>query len=422
MKLRTLSNTNVKGKTVLLRVDYNVPFSKVKTKLVVADDTRLQLSLPTLHYLLKQNCRIILASHNGRPDGQVDPQFRLDPVAHRLAALLHHPVKKLNVCFDPSVTAAVKALKAQDILLLENIRFHPGETKNDPRFAKFLASLADIAVNDAFSASHRAHASVSGIAKYLPMIAGFHLEKEVKMLSHLLQKPKHPFVVIIGGAKVSDKVAIIKNLSTIADIVLVGGGVANNFLKADGVEVYRSYLQDVIVDDKKRQIDFVKLAAKLLHRVKHQKMLLNGYIPLPKIIYPLDVIAATAISSTAKTQVIDLVNHQTNGQLNSKLMYLDIGPKTVKLYQEVILQAETVFWNGPLGVFETKPFATGTRTIASAVAKSKALTVLGGGDTLAAINQFGFQDRYDYVSAAGGATLEFLAGQSLPGLTPMIIK
>lgn len=409
MRLKSFATTKVKNKTVLVRVDYNVPFSKVKNKLVVADDTRLQLSLPTLHYLLKQNCRIILASHNGRPDGQVEPQFRLDPVAHRLAALLHHPVKKLNVCFGPSVTAAVTALKPQDILLLENIRFHPGETKNDPRLAKFLASLADIAVNDAFSVSHRVHASVSGIAKYMPMIAGLHLEKEVKMLSHLLQKPKHPFVVIIGGAKVSDKVAVVKNLGKIADVILVGGGVANNFLKADGKPVFNSYLQDAIVDEAKRHLDFVKLA--------HQLLATNH----GKIIYPLDVVAATGINQTTTT-IINLINPLSFTKANPKLMYLDIGPQTIKLYQEIILQAETIFWNGPLGVFEKSPFATGTRTIASAVAKSKALTVLGGGDTLIAINQFDLQDRYDYVSAAGGAALEFLAGKTLPGLTPMIAK
>ena len=400
MNLKTLPDANVKDKIVLLRVDYNGANS---------DDTRIRLALPTLHYLLDRNCRIIIVSHNGRPDGHVVATLRLDPIAKRLSDLLHHPVKKINQCQGPAVTQAVASMNSGDILMLENIRFCAGETDNDPALAKFLASLADIVVNDAFSASHRAHASVSGVAKYSPMIAGLHLEKEVKMLSHLLKNPKHPFVVIIGGAKVSDKVAVVEHLGKIADVVLVGGGVANNFLKADGKPVFKSYLEDVIVDEAKRHLDFVKLA--------HQLLASNH----GKIVYPLDVIAATSINQTATT-VVNLINPLSFTKANPKLMYLDIGPNTIKLYREIIFQAETVFWNGPMGVFEKKPFATGTLKIASAIAKSKALSVLGGGDTIVAIQKFGLQDRYDYVSAAGGAALEFLAGKTLPGLTPLLIK
>lgn len=400
MNLTTLPGVNVKGKTVLLRVDYNGANS---------DDTRIRLTLPTLRYLLDRNCRIIIVSHNGRPDGRVVPSLSLKPVAKRLSQLLRHPVQTIAHCRGTAVTQAATALKPGEILMLENIRFCQGETDNDPALAKFLASLADIIVNDAFSASHRAHASVSGVAKYSPMIAGLHLEKEVKMLSHLLKSPKHPFVVIIGGAKVSDKVAVVEHLGKIADVVLVGGGVANNFLKADGKPVFKSYLQDVIVDETKRHLDFVKLA--------HQLLASNH----GKIIYPLDVVAATSVNQTATT-VVNLINPLSFTKANPKLMYLDIGPNTIKLYREIILQAETVFWNGPMGVFEKKPFATGTRAIAATIAKSPGLSVLGGGDTLTAVHQFGLQDRYDYVSAAGGAALEFLAGKTLPGLTPMLVK
>jgi len=409
MRLSSLTATNIKGKTVLVRVDYNVPFSKINHKFVVADDSRIRFSLPTIQYLLDRDCRIILVSHNGRPDGRVVKSLRLEPIAKRLSQLLRHPVQAIAHCQGSAVIQAVASLKPREILLLENIRFCAGETDNDPALAKFLASLADIIVNDAFSASHRAHASVSGVARYKPMIAGLHLEKEVKMLSHLLKNPKKPFVVIIGGAKVSDKVAVVEHLGKIADVILVGGGVANNFLAAEGKPVFNSYLEDVIVDETKRRIDFIKLAHKLLS-TNHGK-----------IIYPLDVVAATSINHSGKTIVVNLINPLSFTKLNPKLMYLDIGPNTIKLYREIILQAETVFWNGPMGVFEKPPFATGTLKIASAIAKSQALSVLGGGDTLTAIHQFGLQDRYDYVSAAGGAALEFLAGKSLPGLTPMII-
>src|SRR3989344_5058256 len=365
MRLSSLTATNIKGKTVLVRVDYNVPFSKINHKFVVADDSRIRFSLPTIQYLLDRDCRIILVSHNGRPDGRVVKSLRIEPIAKRLSQLLRHPVQAIAHCQGSAVIQA--------------------------------------------AASHRAHASVSGVARYKPMIAGLHLEKEVKMLSHLLKNPKKPFVVIIGGAKVSDKVAVVEHLGKIADVILVGGGVANNFLAAEGKPVFNSYLEDVIVDETKRRIDFIKLAHKLLS-TNHGK-----------IIYPLDVVAATSINHSGKTIVVNLINPLSFTKLNPKLMYLDIGPNTIKLYREIILQAETVFWNGPMGVFEKPPFATGTLKIASAIAKSQALSVLGGGDTLTAIHQFGLQDRYDYVSAAGGAALEFLAGKSLPGLTPMII-
>ena len=421
MKLHTLHDANLKGKTVLLKVDYNVPLKTTQGRVSVVDDTRIKLSLPTINYLLDQNCKIIIVSHNGRPNGQVVKSLKLDPIARHLSQLLGHPVTKIDACVGPTVTQAVSALKPKQILMLENIRFHPGETTNDPKLAKFLSPLADAVVNDAFSASHRAHASVAGIAKHLPMIAGLHLEKEVKMLSHLLKNPKHPFIIIVGGAKVSDKVSVIEHLGKIADAVLVGGGVANNFLKAEGKKVYKSYLEDVVVDMGKQKLDSVQVAAKLLDQVRGKAMLLSGYIPLPKIIYPIDVIAATSISSKAKTLAVDLVKPEINGQLNPKLMYLDIGPNTIKLFREVILQAETVFWNGPMGVFEHAPFEAGTFEIATAVARSSALTILGGGDTITAINKFGLTDRYDYISAAGGATLEFLAGQKLPGITPMLI-
>ncbi|MBI4034834.1 MAG: phosphoglycerate kinase [Candidatus Chisholmbacteria bacterium] len=422
MILRTLEDADISQKTVLFRVDYDTPTQGTGKNKQIADDSRIRLTLPTLNYLLDHHCKIVILAKHGRPNGQVDARFRLDPMAKSLSQLIGKKVVKLNHTIGPEVEKYIATMRPQDIVMLENTRFLPGETTNDPQTAKALAKLGDIIVNDGFSISHRAHASVAGIAQYLPMVAGLHLEKEVKMLSHLLQNPQHPFVVIVGGAKVSDKVAVIDNLSQIADAVLVGGGVANNFLKAQGKKVFKSYLEDIIVDQRKRRLDFVKLAQKLLANPQGQPMLLNGFIPLSKILTPLDVIAATQIKNNIATTTVDLIHPHNNAKLNPKLMYLDIGPKTIKLYREIILQAETIFWNGPMGVFEKKPFERGTFEIASAIARSKALTVLGGGDTLAVIQKFGLSDRYDYVSAAGGAALEFLAGHQLPGLTPMIAK
>lgn len=420
MRLKIVTADKIKNKTVLYRVDYDVPIDKKIGK--VLDDTRIKVTLPTLHFLLKHHAKVIIICKRGRPDGVVVESERLDPIAKHLAILIKRPVRKLDETVGTKVEIEVNSMRPGDVIMLENTRFHPGETKNDPVFAKQLAHLGDIVVNDAFPLVHRAHASVSGIAKFLPVAAGFYLEKEVTMLGSLLKSPKRPFVAIIGGAKVSDKIDAIQNLSEIADVVLVGGGVANNFLKAQGVEVYSSYLQDVVADEKKRGVDFTKVAKKLIKETRNDRLLLDSFIPLPKIVYPIDAVAAESKDNPTKIETVGLVNGALkNG--NKKWMYLDIGPQTQKLYRRIIHEAKTIFWNGPMGVFENSLFAKGTRAIAGAIAESHATSILGGGDTVSSIHHLGFTDSdFTYISAAGGAALDFLAGKKLPGLEPMIVK
>lgn len=418
MNLRTVTASAIKNKRVLLKVDYNTPTKTDRNKQVVMDDTRIKITLPTLEFLIKNQAKIILTSHFGRPKGQVVEALRMDPIAAHLEKLLGKKVHKINVTVGKEAKQAVANLQPGEILMLENSRFNPGEKKNDPDFAKELASLADVFVNDAFSASHRNHASVVGVTKHLPAFAGFALTEEVEMLSSLIKKPKRPFVAIVGGAKISDKVEAIRNLSQIADVVLVGGGVANNFIKAEGIEVFHSYLEDTPADKDKENISFVAVAEELMENTKTEKMMLHGYIPLPKIIYPSDVIAADDIDKPKNKKVIDLTDH--DDEKRKSWMFLDIGPKTQRLYRDIILEAQTIFWNGPMGVFEEKDFAEGTREIATAIAKSSAKTVLGGGDTLNAINHLGLDNRYEYLSAAGGASLEFLGKGTLPGIEPLI--
>lgn len=406
---------NIRQKTVLMRVDYNVPLKKQGSKLVVADDRRIQNSLRTLKFLLDNQAKVIIISHLGRPKDVYDQQYSLEPVACYLRKNLHLPVNFIHDCIGETVETAVEELQPSQALLLENLRFYPEEKKNDPAFAKKLANLAEIYINEAFSNSHRDHASMTSTAKLLPHYAGMSLKNEVDNLGKLLEKPKHPFVIIIGGAKISDKVEAVKHLSKIADIVLVGGGVANNFLKAEGIEIHKSYLQDTPADLKKQGINYVKFADQLIETNKTEKLLMDGYIPLPKILYPIDVIAAKSPDNST-TETINLTHDCQDTSHDQNLMYLDIGPKTIKLFQEIILEAATVFWNGPMGMFEKKLFSRGTEEVARAIAKSSATTILGGGDTLRAINQYKLEDRFDYVSAAGGAALDFLAGKKLPGL------
>lgn len=418
MNLRKVNATAVKNKKVLLKVDYNTPTKTNRDKQVVMDDTRIKITLPTLKFLIEQKAKIILTSHFGRPGGKVVEALKMDPIAQHLEKLIGKKVNKIAVSVGKEAEQAVTEMQPGDILMLENSRFNPGEKKNDLDFAKQLASLADVFVNDAFSASHRAHASVVGVTKYLPAYAGFALYEEVEMLASLSKKPKRPFVAIVGGAKISDKVEAIKNLSQIADVVLVGGGVANNFIKAEGIEVFHSYLEDKPADTKKENISFVAVAEELMESTKTQKMMLHGYIPLPKIIYPADVVAADDIDNPKSKKVIDLTNFED--ERKKSWMYLDIGPKTQRLFRDIILEAQTIFWNGPMGVFEQPDFEEGTKAIATAIAKSSAETILGGGDTINAIHHLGLEDRYDYLSAAGGASLEFLGKKTLPGLEPLV--
>lgn len=389
MQLRSLKQADLKGKRVLLLVDYDVPAS---------DDTRIRLTIPTIEYLRQQDAKIIILTKRGRPDGHIVENLRTDLVSQKLQKLLNRPVTKINTTIGREAESAVADLNEKQILMLENSRFLAGEGKNDPKTAAAMSRLADLVVNDQFSIAHRAEASRSAIAKFLPVYAGLNLLLEVKMLGKLIANPQRPFVAIIGGAKISDKLPAIQNLSKIADIVLVGGGVANNFLKAAGVDIAKSYQDE----------NYIRLAKDLMnhHQIQH----------------PFDVIAATSPKSS-QTCTLNVVDPQKSTCPDDNLMFLDIGPDTIKLYTTVIAKAKTIFWNGPMGVFEQPDFATGTKTIAQAVAANKsAVTIVGGGDTIAAINKFKLAKQYDYVSAAGGAALDFLGGKKLPGLLPMMIK
>jgi 3-phosphoglycerate kinase len=423
MKLRLPKVSDIKNKTVLVRVDYNVPLKKIGGKYQVVGDLRIKASLKTINFLKRNKAKIILMSHVGRPGGKPDKKFSSKPIADYLTKELGIPTAWINDCIGDQVKTAVDNLQPGEILLLENTRFYAEEKTNDAQFAKKLAAGADIYINDAFAVSHRAHASLEAITRYLPSFAGFHLQTEVQTLFKLMNNPKRPFFAVVGGAKISDKIAVLEKLLEVADAVLVGGGVANNFLKAEGIEIYKSYLQDAPADLKKEGVDYVKFADKLIEETKTCKILKDGYVPLPKIIYPLDVVAAASPNST-ETQIIDLTNGETDKIHKKNLMYLDIGPKTTRLYQELIAQAKSVFWNGPMGYFEKEPFKKGTTGIAKSLATAtskKTTSIIGGGDTVKTISDLGLDDKYTYVSTAGGAGLLFLAGQDLPALKPLTI-
>ena len=420
MKLRLPTANDVKNKTVLLRVDYNVPLKLKNGQYQVVDDRRIRVSLTTLNFLKKNQAKIILIAHLGRPSGQKKSSLSLKPIAEYLQKELGLEIIYIDDCIGKKINQAINQLQPGKILLLENVRFHAEEEKNDPEFSKKLAELADLYINEAFSVSHRAHASTEGVTHYLPSFAGFQFENEIKTLHELMTQPKHPFLIIIGGAKISDKIGALENLLDAADGILVGGAVANNFLKAENIEIHKSFLQDTPVDLKKQGINFVKLADDLIEETKTEKFLKDGYVPLPKIIYPLDVVAAKSPEST-QTQIIDLTHDMQDTPHDKNLMYLDIGPKTTRLYQELISQAKSIFWNGPMGYFEKKPFEKGTVKIAKALASVSATTVVGGGDTVKAISDLKLDKEYTHVSTAGGAALVFLAGQDLPALKPLTI-
>lgn len=416
MNLRTFSSSDITNKTVIVRVDYNVPLIKKWGRWQVADTQRIENSIPLIKELQQAKAKIILMSHLGRPKGEVKPDLSLEPVASYLKNKQHLPIKFSPQTIGDEAKQAVEELEEGEILLLENLRFHAEEKKNVAEFAKQLASLADVYINEAFSACHRAHASIEAITKYLPSFAGLHLQKEVGYLSKLIDNPVQPFIMVIGGAKISDKVEAVKNLHKVASMVLLGGGVANNFLKAEGIETHKSYLEEA---DKDEKISYLDMAGQLVTENKTEKVLKDGYIPLPKLMTPIDVVAAQDKDSK-KTQIIDLSSGMEDTPNDDDLMYLDIGPRTAQLYSDLLLQAKTIFWNGPVGVFEKEQFSTGTKEIARAIAKSGAETIIGGGDTISAIKKFGYEGRFDYVSSAGGAALEFLAGKDLPGINSLI--
>lgn len=426
MHLKTLSPTDITHKTVLLRVDYNVPIKKNDDDTVIIEDaTRIEASLETINFLLKNNAKVVIIAHLGRPKGR-DESLSLKPIADYLKNTCRLPTAFCQSTIGTEAKKCIESLPNGEILVLENLRFHEEEENNDAQFAKQLSELADVYIDDAFSNAHRAHASMVGVTEFLPSFAGISLQKEVETLSNLLDKPARPFVVVLGGAKISDKVGAIEYLSDLADIVLVGGAVANDFLKAEGLEIYRSYIEDASSDKEKRDINYIDFAKKLIQDHKNERMLKDGYIPLPKILYPIDVIAAPShylkdgSKNESDLKTIDLTNDMQDTEETIDLQYLDIGPKTIKLFSEIIAQAGTIFWNGPMGVWENTLFAAGTKHVAQAMTQTPATTVIGGGDTIAAVDAFKLKPHFSYVSAAGGAALDFLSGKMLPGIKPLI--
>ncbi len=383
--MRKLQDLDVKGKKVLVRVDFNIPLEAGK----ISDDYRIVTALPTIRYLLEQNARVILMSHLGRPNGKVNEKMRLGPVAERLKELLNQTVIYIQDCIGPEVEAATAALPEGGILLLENLRFYPEEEDDDQAFAQKLASLAECYVNDAFSAAHRAHASTHAVAKLLPSAAGFLMEKEVSALGQLATNPQHPFVVILGGAKVSDKIGVINNLIDKADSLLIGGGMAFTFLKAQGVEIGKSLVE----------AEKLAYARELLQKAG------------AKIKLPTDVVVAETLAPGVPKQTVPVQN------IPAAQMGLDIGPDTIALFAEIIGCANTIFWNGPLGAFETPDFAQGTFAIRQAIAQNPGTTVIGGGDTANAVQDC--LDSFTHVSTGGGASLEFLEGRILPGIAAL---
>jgi len=388
MNKRSIRDLNVEGKRVLVRVDFNVPLDEAGR---ITDDTRIRAALPTINYLIERGAKVILVSHLGRPKGKVVEKLRLNPVAQRLSELLGRKVVKTDDCIGEEAEKAVSLMKNGDVILLENVRFHPGETENDPEFVKGLAKLAELYVNDAFGAAHRAHASTVGVAEILPSAAGFLLEKEIVTMGKVIQNPEKPFTVVLGGAKVKDKIGVIENLMEKADNLLIGGGMAFTFLKALGYEVGKSLLEE----------DKIDMAKSFLEKGKK----LNT-----KIVLPQDVVVADEISSDAKYKIVD-VSHIPND-----LMGVDIGEKTVEEFVKNIEQSKTVLWNGPMGVFEIEAFANGTKQIAEAMARSNATTIIGGGDSAAAVEKLGVAGQMTHVSTGGGASLMFLEGKELPAI------
>lgn len=388
MNLNTIKEADLEGKTVLCRVDFNVP---VKNG-VVTDATRITAALPTIKYILSQKeTKLVLMSHFGRPKGQKNPEFSMRPVAKKFEELLGRKVLLASDVIGPEVHREVAALKPGEVMLLENVRFYPEEEANDPGFAKELASYGDVYVNDAFGTAHRAHASTEGVAHYLPAYAGFLIEKEVKFMAPLLENPEHPFVAIIGGSKVSSKITVLESLVRTCDVIVIGGGMAYTFLKAQGHEIGKSLLEP----------DFLDTARSFLDKASQKGV---------KVVLPVDHVCAKAFDEAAEPVAVDGVD------IPGDLVGMDIGPKTLALAKAAMNDAKSIIWNGPVGVFEFASFAHGTLEIAKAVADCKGTTVVGGGDSVAAVNKFSLASRIDHVSTGGGASLEFLEGKELPGI------
>ena len=392
MRKKTVRDLDVTERRVFVRVDFNVPIEGGR----ITDDTRIVAALPTITYLLDHKAAVILASHLGRPKGP-DPALRMDPIAARLGELIHRPVRKLDDCVGPAVEAAVSAMRPGDVVLLENLRFHPEEEANDPVFARALARLADVYVNDAFGTAHRAHASTVGIAAFLPAVAGLLMERELTYLGKVLENPQRPLVVILGGKKVEDKIGVIRNLLRLAQTMLIGGGMCYTFLRAAGGRIGASLCEEEKLD----------LARELMQEAARRNV---------RFLLPLDVVVAERVAADAPTRTVD-ARAIPDGWIG-----VDIGPRTVAAFGAAISGAGTVLWNGPMGIFEIAQFAEGTRAIAKAVAESCAESIVGGGDTAAAVERFGYAGKITHVSTGGGASLEFMEGKTLPGVAVLMDK
>ena len=391
MNKKSVKDIDLKGKRVFCRVDFNVPMQDGQ----ITDETRIVAALPTIQYLQEQGAKIILASHLGRPKGTVVEELRLTPVAKRLSEKLGQEVKKADEAYGDSVKALVSEMNEGDVLLLENVRFYPGEEKNDPELAKQFAELADVYVNDAFGAAHRAHASTEGIAHYLPAVSGFLMDKELATIGKALSNPERPFTAIIGGAKVKDKIGVIDHLLDIVDNLIIGGGLAYTFIKAQGHEVGKSLLEE----------DKIDLAKSFMEKAKEKGV--NFYTPI-------DAVIADQFADDANTKNVSIEEIPADWEA------LDIGPKTAELYSDVIRNSKLVIWNGPMGVFEFDLFANGTKAVAQSLADSKdTYSIIGGGDSAAAVEKFHLADQMSHISTGGGASLEFMEGKELPGVTAL---
>ncbi len=391
---KTVKDIDVKGKKVLLRCDFNVPMAKDGSG-VITDDKRIRAALPTIQYLLDQGAAVIACSHMGKPKGEVKPELSLKPVAARLGELLGKDIIMAADVVGPDAQAKAAALQAGQVLLLENTRFEAGETKNDPALAKAMAGMAEVYVSDAFGAVHRAHASTAGVADYLPAVSGFLIQKELDFIGGALANPKRPLVAILGGSKVSSKIGVINNLLEIADTIIIGGGMAYTFSAAQGGTVGDSLLEE----------DWKDYSLEMIQKAKDKGV---------KLLLPVDTVIADAFAPDANSKVVKA------GEIPDGWEGLDIGPETMKLYCDAVADAGTVIWNGPMGVFEFDKFAVGTKAVAEALSKTNAITIIGGGDSAAAVQQLGYADKMTHISTGGGASLEFMEGKELPGVACLL--
>ncbi len=390
----TIEDLDLRGKRVFIRVDFNVPLDE---HLNITDDRRVRAALPTINYAIDEGAMVILASHLGRPKGKPDPRYSLEPVARRLRRLLNKDVIFVPDCIGPQVKNVVEKMKPGDVVLLENLRFHPGETENDENFSRQLASLADYYVNDAFGTAHRAHASIVGVPKFLPAAAGFLLKKEIEYLKGVVNNPVRPFVAILGGAKVSGKIGVLENLESKVDKVLIGGGMAFTFIKSMGYEVGKSLVE----------LEMLDTARRIMDKLKEQGV---------RFYLPVDCVIAQSLEPGAVVKIVPTQEIPPGWQA------VDIGPATVKLFSEALQDAKTILWNGPMGIFEIDAFSRGTFAIARAVADAYALTIVGGGDTDLAVHRAGVSDSISFISTGGGATLQLLEGKELPGIAVLTDK